>query len=114
MYTLVNVRRVESVHDVWQAAFKTKQVTHQQQDTGHEVDDEVPQQSGEPKIQGIDTTHKLYVLCFANSLSHCHEAKATGEDTHPKEQVKNYLDSWYASIKEWIKVTQGCKGKTDC
>lgn len=57
------------------------------------MDDEIPQQSREPKIQGVDTTHKLDVLRFTNSLSHCHKAKATGENAHPKKQVKDYLDS---------------------
>lgn len=72
---------------------------HQQQQTGNQGGDEVPQQSGEPESSRINATDELDVLGLRGSLLDCQDGKGAGQESYSEKQVDNKVVSFKAAAK---------------
>lgn len=73
---------------------------HQQQQSGDEEGDEVPQQSREPESGYVNSTDKLDMLGLDGSLFDCQDGKRTRQESYSKKQVDDKIMSFRAPVKD--------------
>lgn len=75
---------------------------HQQQQSGDEEEDEVPQQSREPESGHVNSTDELTVLGLGGSLFNCQDGKRARQESYSKKQVDSKIMSFRDLVKDSI------------